>query len=347
MPRESANLTEEQKALLTFLIALRLDRVREFLGGHQVARYGDRTELRERLQESLAAGTIQLVDVVDFLDEVEPWGKQHVFLYDGSDGLVEGWQDTDALSRRLGRAHVRELLNARLPLMLPEELTLSSIRVENSRYVTIAAVERRESSQRVPGQDRVEIDDAGQRVELRAYVRSVTRGLLIFRWDLLTNTASLHITQGDRPYDYQEAERRFSAIVQPFLAFDRFPRCDLHKVIAKIHALERSGKPEARSHRLSYRSRGGRTIQAASPTYRDSVTGETGIDDALTAIAGKSTGRLGNFYWLAGVSPTLTPNPLFEDLHMIVLANDSRINFMVPSSREYITYVLHRIRALI
>jgi hypothetical protein len=231
--------------------------------------------------------------------------------------------------------------------MLPAQLTLSSIRVDESRLVTITAVERRESSQRVPGQDRVETDDAGQRIELKAYVRVVTRGLLMFRWDLLTNTGALHITQGDRPYDYDEAEQRFGALVRAFLAFDRFRRSDLHKVIAKIHALERSGTPEARSHRLSYRSRGGRTIQAASPTFRDSVTGESGIDDPLTAIAGKSTGRLGNFYWLANVNPTPTPNPLGEDLHMIVLANDSRINFMVPSSRECVSYVLYRIRALI
>jgi len=28
--------------------------------------------------------------VVDYLDEVEPWSKQHVYLYNGGDGLVAG-----------------------------------------------------------------------------------------------------------------------------------------------------------------------------------------------------------------------------------------------------------------
>ena len=41
------------------------------------------------------------------------------------------------------------------------------------------------------------------------------------------------------------------------------------------------------------------------------------------------------------------PNPLPGDLHVNVIANESRVNFMVPSSREAVTYVLQRIRALI
>src|SRR5205085_1974546 len=62
-----------------------------------------RADLRERLEENLLAGTITTVNLVDFLDEVEPWSKQHVFLYNGGDGLVQGWRDTGALRERLGR----------------------------------------------------------------------------------------------------------------------------------------------------------------------------------------------------------------------------------------------------
>src|SRR5437867_647670 len=145
-----ANLNEEQQALLTFLLALRLDRVRDFLGRKGIAKYGNRADLRERLEENLADGTITIVDIVDFLDEVEPWSKQHVFLYDGGDGLVEGWQDDDALRARLTEANVDELLDGRLPLVLPEELTLSAITVEQGRFVTVAAVERREYREREP-----------------------------------------------------------------------------------------------------------------------------------------------------------------------------------------------------
>jgi len=347
MPPDSTTLNEEQQALLTFLLVLRLDRVRDFLRRHELPRYGNRADLRERLEENLANGTITIVDLVDFLDEVEPWSKQHVYLYDGGDGLVEGWQNADTLRARLADANVAELLDARLPLVLPEELALSAITVEQGRVVTIAAVERREYREREPSRDRVEVDSAGRTIELLAYVHVVTRGLLTFRWDLLTNTAALHITQAGRGYDYEDAEQRFARLVQPFLVFDRFSRTDLQRLISRLHELAQAGTPEARPHRLGYRSRGGRSIEAASPTWRDSVTGETRIDDALTAIAGESTGRLGNFYWLADTTTDGAANPLPGDLHVNVIANDSRVNFMIPTSQEIVTYVLQRIRALI
>src|SRR6266508_6460423 len=120
MPLDSATLDQEQRALITFLLALRLDRVRDFLGRHELARYGNRADLRERIEENLASGTITIVDLVDFLDEVEPWSKQHVYLYNGGDGLVADWQDGNALRGRLRAANLAEVLDARLPLVLPE-----------------------------------------------------------------------------------------------------------------------------------------------------------------------------------------------------------------------------------
>ncbi len=177
-----------------------------------------------------------------------------MFLYNGGDGLVQGWRDGNALRARLAEANVAELLDARLPLVLPEELSLSSITVDDGRFVTISAVERREYREREPSRDRVEVDPAGRTIELLAYVHVVTRGLLTFRWDLVTNTAALHITQSGRGYVYEEAEERFARLVQPFLAFDRFTRTDLQRLIRRLHELAQAGTPEA-SRRGARRSR--------------------------------------------------------------------------------------------
>src|SRR4051794_14766542 len=119
MARQRATPAEAE-ALLTFLLTLRLDRVRDFLGRHDLPRYGTRADLRDRLQEKLAEGRFTVVDLVDFLDEVEPWGKQHVFLYDGGDGLVGDWQDAEAIRRRLAEVGLERLLDERTPLALPE-----------------------------------------------------------------------------------------------------------------------------------------------------------------------------------------------------------------------------------
>jgi hypothetical protein len=48
----------------------------------------------------------------------------------------------------------------------------------------------------------VRMDEAVVRVSFGSSATNRTRGLLTFRWDLLTNTAALHITQSGRGYDY-------------------------------------------------------------------------------------------------------------------------------------------------
>jgi hypothetical protein len=347
MAESELDIEDQQRRLLAFLLRLRLDRVREFLVRSGLPKSGTRDELRERLVDSLHTTAVTVDQLVEFLDEVEPWSKQHVYLFDGDDGIVNAWRDPARVHQRLARANLAELLNAHLPLILPVQLTLSSIRVEEERYVTISAVERREHNEHEEWRDYEQNLDDGDVVEWRAFVRRVTRGLVTFRWDLTANTATLHITQGESGYDYAGVKDRFGNLVATFLAFDRFHTTYLHGVIRRVHDMERYGNAEARSHRLSYRSPGGRSIDAASPSNKDSVTGEAAIDEPLTAIAGESTGQLGNFYWLAGITPTLgIPNPLAENLHVVVVPNDGRVNFMVPSSSEAVTYVLQRIRAL-
>jgi hypothetical protein len=198
--------------------------------------------------------------------EVEPWSKQHVYLYNGGDGLVAGWQDAKALRARLQAADVAELLDGRLPLVLPEGLTLSSITIDRDRrFATISAVERREHREREPSRDRVEVEAAGRTVELLAYVRAVTRGLLTFRWDLVTNTAALHITQGGSGYDYEDAEQRFARLVQPFLSFDRRVRSR-----CSSPSLEAPARRAARSCR-----------RRPSRAQRYATTSETGTDGVV------------------------------------------------------------------
>ena len=67
----------------------------------------------------------------------------------------------------------------------------------------------------------------------------------------------------------------------------------------------------------------------------------------MANLAGAVTGRIGNFFWLPRTGPTPANNPIVtRDLHVVVLAGDSRVHFMVPSTQESITYVVQRLRAL-
>lgn len=345
MPTNEHDQRSEQDLLVDVLLGLRIDRVRDFMDNVDLARSGTKAELRERVDEALASQAVSLNTLIDYLDRVEPWGRQHVILLEAETSAANGWRREDGIRRRLAEAGVEGLLARRRRQRLPETLALSSIDVTGN-MVTITAVERRDYEERAPGLDRVDHEDDGQLIVFKAYRHVISRGIIALRWNTATRGAALHVSEGFGRYDYHDAAERFGALIAPFLDFDRFVPKDIRRAIRRLHDAEKNGTPETRSHRVGYTSHGGRAVEATSPTMNTSVVGEQVVDDALANVAGAATGRIGNFFWLPSTGPSPQVNPITRDLHVVILARDSRIHFMVPSDAQSITYVLQRIRAL-
>lgn len=336
---------EEQQALIDFVLALRKSHIQEFLKQVELPKSGTKQELRDRLQEALDEGNLTYGLLVDSLDSVAPWGKQHVFLYHGPRGDVEAWKDPDHTQRLLKQHRLGKLFNARLPLILPEKLTISSVMHEDGR-LRITAVEKREYSERTPEHDEEKMSKSGETITLKAYMHHLTRTLAAFEWDLNANVAMLQITQLQMDGDYEEVAEHFFQLVGPWLDIKQFGKVDLRPVIRALHEIERQGQAEARSHGIHYRSLRGRRISAHSPTPRDSVLGEGFIDDAMDSVRKNGVGHLGNFYWLAGIKPGPVANTLKGDAHVIIVGAKSRVNFPTPNNEDVVRYVLHRVRAL-
>ena len=336
---------EEQQALIDFVLALRKSHIQDFLKQVELPKSGTKQELRSRLQEALDEGDLTYELLVDSLDSVAPWGKQHVFLYHGPRGDVQAWKHPDHTQRLLKKHHLGKLFNARLPLILPEKLMLSSVLHADGR-LRITAVEKREYSERTPEHDEEKVSESGETITLKAYMHHLTRTLAAFEWDLNANVAMLQITQLQMEGDYEEVAEQFFQLVGPWLDIKQFGRVDLRPVIRALHEIERKGQAEARSHGIHYRSLRGRRISAHSPTPRDSVLGEGFIDDAMDSVRKNGVGHLGNFYWLAGIKPGPVANTLKGDAHVIIVGAKSRVNFQTPNNEDVVRYVLHRVRAL-
>jgi hypothetical protein len=335
---------DEQAALIDFVLALRKSHVQDFLRDAELSGYsGTKENLRARIQEALDEGEITCAHLVDFLDSVVPWGKQHVFLYNGPQNNIQPWKDPDLVHALLKQHRAGKLFNAKLPLILPDKLTLSSVAHANAR-LRITAVQMREYRERVPEHDE-EKEISGERIFLKAYKNHRTRTLAGFEWDLNANVAMLQITQLQEDGDYEDLAEEFSRLVKAWLDIKQFGAVDLRPVIPKLHELEKNGQAEARSHGIDYRTLLGRRISARSPNPRASVHGEPHIDDAMENVRKNSVGHLGNFYWLAGKKPGPGANPLSGDVHLMIVGANSRVNFPTPNAEDVVRYVLHRIRA--
>lgn len=336
---------EERRAVIDFVLALRKSHIRDFLTQAELPKSGTKEDLRERLQEALDGGDLTYERLVVFLDSVAPWGKQHVFLYHGPRNDVQAWKDPDHVQRLLKQHRLGKLFNARLPLILPEKLTLSSVTHVDGR-LRVTAVERREYTDRTPEHDEEKEAESGERITLKAYMHYLTRTLTAFEWDLIANIAMLQITQLQEDGDYEELAEQFSQLVSPWLDIKQFGSVDLRPVIRRLHEIEKNGQAEARSHGIDYRSLQGRRVSARSPSPRASVLGEPFIDDAMDSVRKNSVGHLGNFYWLAGKKSGPGANPLSGEVHVIIVGAKSRVNFPTPNSEDVLRYVLHRVRAL-
>jgi hypothetical protein len=340
---EQSNYSEEERIkIVDYFMNIKGDLIREFLEVKKIPKSGTKPELKERIIIYIEEGKILYNELINYIDTIVPYDKQHVYLYNGpNSNIVLNWRNANYYNALLQKNNLLNLLNKRLPLILPKNLTLSSIEC-NGKELVIFAVERREHDERNEDYDETRIKN-NEEIYLKAYIHKVTRGIIIFRWNLISNTASLYISQLPSETKYEVTEERFANLINNWLKLKLFNKVDLKPLINKLHKNEEQGNSDVRSHGFGYKTKGGRAINAQSPTNVDSVLGEDEVDTALSNIRDNSIGHTGNFYWLPKTSST---NPLEKEIHTIIIGYHNRINFTTPNKKDDFEYVLSRVREL-
>ncbi len=218
---------EELDKIFQYFMTLKSDLIREFLSGKDLQKSGTKSDLAELISKYLQDGDITYSDLVNYLDTVTPYMKQHIHIFDGPESRVlDSWRDPAKVSDLLKRNNLIELLNSRLPLILPQSLSISSIVYLPEKTLTVYSVERREYFERREEYDKKIIEN-GEEIELRAHCHNIGRGFVIFRWDLIENTALLQISQLESGSDYEQVVENFSQLVQPWLDLSIFQNLTL------------------------------------------------------------------------------------------------------------------------
>lgn len=346
VPWDSGYTEEEKRLIVQYVSELRKDYIVGFLQERKLLRSGTKEDLRDRIQQNLDDGHIKHAELVELLDSVTPYGKQHIYLYNGPESEITTWRDAGRVAAILEQNDLLKYLETSLRLLLPSNMSLTRINYQPEQRLTVTAVERREHFERLPSQDTKKTLN-GKEIELRAFLHQITRGVVIFDWDLVSNTAQLQISQLASGTRYEDVLESFEDLTAPWLQIRLFSPIDIGRVITRLHELEEQGQPEARYHGIGYRTLGGRSVIAQSPTARVSVFGESPVDNAMRAIRGQGAlGHIGNFYWLPrDVNPSHN-NPLEKEVHTILIGNKKRMNLTTPNREGDIEYVLSRVRAL-
>lgn len=342
---DAPEFTDEELAqLVTDLMVLKKPQIQVFLERVELHKSGTKAEIRDRIEAAMRNADLTPDRIVQFLDEVTPWGKQHVFLYKGPRASNSNWKKTEWVESLLKRHRLGKYLNASLPLALPEKMKVSSI-LHKGGTLRITAIKKREWSERNPAYDESTVTGDGDAIELRAFVHRVMRCLVAFEWNLTTNTAFLQISQLPTGVRYEEVAEEFFNLVGSWLDISQFSIIDLRASIQALHEREENGTAETRSHGINYRTLQGRRLEGRSASPADSLLGEPVIDVALAAVRNSGVAQLGNFYWLSNGTTTPGVNPLEAEVHVIVVGQHNRISFPTPNREQTIRHVLSRIRS--
>ena len=341
----SPSFTEdEQSLIISDLLALKKGQIADFLASVGLAKSGTKEVLRVRIEKAVADESLSLPKIVEFLDNVIPWGKQHVYLYKGPQSSIAEWRKEDRIATLLKKHRLGKYLNASMPLVLPDKMKVSSI-LHDPKRLRITAIKRRDWWERKSDYDEVKDTREGDEVELRAFVHRVTRSLVAFEWDLVANNAFLQISQLPRGFDYSDVADEFFELIEKWLDRSVFSIIDLRPPITKLYELEESGNGETRSHGINYRTMQGRRFEGKSASPADPLLGEASIDAAMKAVRKSGIGHLGNFYWTPTNGAPVNGYALGSEVHVIVVGFKNRVNFPTPNNEQAVRYVLLRIRS--
>ncbi len=338
---------QECNKIIDYFMDLRTDFRNEFLEENGISRSSKDTKVkvRENVQNAVSEGIITYNDLVNYLTNVEPLLKQHVVLYDGPKSDINNWRKESFFKNLISKNELTNFLDAPLTILPPESMSLCSIKHVPGKKVEIHALERLDHWKRKKEHDETKFYD-GEEIELKAVVHRLDRGIIRFEWNLISNKATLHVSQLPTGYKYETIENNFKELTRSFLDLDKFIKLNLRSVIKKLHKLEENGNPEARSHDLNYQGTSGRTYGARSPSSEDPVVCDDELDKAFRTIRDKGAGHIGNFFWLPSSMTKVDKNILNDEIHTVILGEEGRVNFLAPNKKEELQYVLSRVRSL-
>ena len=303
--------------------------IQEFLKRYSIPTTGKKEKLRDAVVKAIKDGKIAKGDIVAFLDSLEGWGNQHIYLFTSPENVMKKWNTEAKALKIVKAAGFENLFNCRRPLVLPDEPTLASIEWSKKR-VRFVWIDKREYQERVEAED--EESEDGQ-ILYKAYRNQVTRGITSFAWNLVSGEAALMIQSLPRGEKYKEVREVFEDELSAFVDLEDFKRSRITKAIKKLE-----GSKEALNRKIELATRTGAIAAYTSKGRKTDAYDDDDLRKSRTALGERTTSRSGNFYFQP------TSKGLDRVIHVKLYTTDQRVGLFGECSESEVLYVLSRIR---
>jgi hypothetical protein len=332
---------EEVKTLVDMVLAHPNRYIKEILKNNDIPTSGTKEELREKFNDGLSTGKLTIPTLVNFLDEIEGWGNQHVYLYKSSDEHLAPIKDESEFVKVLKRVGLYGLLNKYNPIILPDVPKVTAIKLGNSR-LRVQWVEKRTWENRLSEQDQKmepqlnDGDGSWSQTEIiyKAYQINTKRGITTFDLDLVTGYGALMIQRLPSGSEYEEKKEFFEKEIEPIVKISSFERVRFGRAINKI-----MDSGEVISRQGGFQTAGGAKASFTSRTKKRDTKADPDLKKSQEALGPNAVAILGNFYWLPQSSR------LERQLHVKMYSKDQRVGFFGECLEKEVRYVLSRIRS--
>jgi hypothetical protein len=213
--------------------------IRELLRKNDIRIGTNKAEFQRNLVDAIASGRLRLSQVREWLEEVEGWGDQHVYLYHVPPEILRDpkWESPNNVRRGLPRDH-QELWQAEKVLQFPAKPTLTGIFYEENalRYVWHSAYETWQRAPEKDYRDKLEAD----LYEFRAYRQRKDRTVrrFVLRRDLALAGIFLQTEWSQK--EHTDAMSDVIRTVTPIVAFDKLRPVSMSVVIKRLDQMEQA-----------------------------------------------------------------------------------------------------------
>lgn len=317
--------------LLNCALVHKADHLRTFLEQVGLVRSGTKEVLKDRLRSYLEQDSKNALQLTEYLNLIEGWGNQHLYLFNAPSGISKNWRDLQYVEQVLRKNGAVSILNRARPVVLPESPTLASIEWTPQR-VRFVWNEKREWLDRREDRD---IDSPEEAMVFRAWQLRSARGTLAFDWDLQSGEVMLMIQRLPSGTQYSKIRDDVKSWLRRFIDLDAF---DVVRVSLAIKPLLGSG--EVRDRRTRWETIQGGKATFTSPGMNKAISADETLRRMEAAGRDDIQGSLGNMYWLSKPASGLN-----DEFHTTLHRRDQRIGVMGEKHEREVRYVVGRIRA--
>ncbi len=322
--------------------------IKELLRSREIRIGTTKEDFERNLFSAVDGGQLRLADVETWLDEVEGWGNQHVYLYSVPDeiAIAGALSSPESMRRTLEAASLRDLWDAPTSQAFPEALALTSIRFDGEQ-LRLTWHEGEKSWARGKEEKALdEIRDVGlDRYEMRAYREISRRSVMRFELRLKERLAAVFLSYAFEEKVHEGAVRAVMETLGKLFDVSSLPSAQL-RIGDVIKNLDQGANVGKRPAAATVRAQSTRLTGPSAYVEMGSSAGDGSYLDDPTIGAVRQAIRTNELKTLTGTSASFEIladglKPLSQNVRLQLYGSQRRIRLWKLLSAEEVWAILN------